>query len=44
METTATIRIEHPSKGLVAFIEKAHQRKKERMKEMRDKFLKTQDA
>ena len=43
METT-TIRIEHPSQALVAFIEKAQQRKKERMKEMRDKFLKTQGA
>lgn len=41
MKTTKTIRISKPSKELVAFIEKAQQREKERMKEMRERFLKT---
>jgi len=44
METTTAIRIEHPSKALVAFIEKAQLRKKERMQKMRKKFLKIQGA
>jgi len=35
---------ERPSKALIAFIEKAQQQKKERMKKMRDNFLKTQGA
>lgn len=42
METTKTIQIANPSGALVAFIEKAQKRKKERMKIMRDKFLKKQ--
>ncbi len=41
METTNTIRIPNPSKELVAFIEKAHQKKDERIKQMRDRFLKS---
>lgn len=40
METTNTIRIPNPSKELVAFIEKAQQQKKERMKEICDKYRK----
>ena len=44
MKTTKTIRIPNPPKELVAFIEKAQQQKKERMKKMRDNFLKTQGA
>jgi hypothetical protein len=40
METTNTIRIKNPSPGLVAFMEKARQRKKERMKELKEKFQK----
>lgn len=44
METTTAIRIERPSKALIAFIEKAQQQKKERMKKMRDNFLKTQGS
>lgn len=44
METTTAIRIERPSKALIAFIEKAQQQKKERMKKMRENFLKTQGA
>ena len=44
METTNTIRIPNPSKDLVAFIEKAQLRKKERMKTMRDNFIKAQRA
>ncbi len=39
METTETLRIPNPSKELVAFIEKANQRKKERAKQMREKYL-----
>lgn len=42
METTNPIRIPNPSKELVAFIEKAQQRKKERMQKMRERFLQTQ--
>ena len=42
METTKTIQIANPSRALVAFIEKAQKRKNERMKIMRDKFLKKQ--
>ena len=41
MEKTNTIRIPNPSQELVAFIEKAQQQKKERMKMMRDSFQKT---
>jgi len=44
METTNTIRIPNPSKELVAFIEKTQRQKKERMKMMRDRFLKTQSS
>ena len=44
METTNTIRIPHPSKELVAFIEKAQHQKKERMKMMRENFLQTQQS
>jgi len=40
METTNTIRIPNPSKELVAFIEKAQQKKKERMKNICDKYRK----
>lgn len=40
METTDTIRITHPSKELVAFIAKAQQQKKERMKQICDKYRK----
>lgn len=42
METTTPIRIPKPSKELVAFIEKAQLRKKERMQKMRERFLQTQ--
>ena len=38
METTTAIRIEHPSKALVAVIEKAQERKKEHMKKTRYVF------
>ena len=38
METTDTIRIPNPSKELVAFIEKAQARKKERMEKICDKY------
>lgn len=41
MGTTEVINIPNPSKELVAFIEKAHERKKERMELMRERFLKT---
>lgn len=41
METTNTIRILNPSKDLVAFIEKAQMRKKERIENMREAFLRT---
>ena len=44
METTKTIRIPNPSKELVAFIEKAQQQKKERLKLMRERFLQSQLA
>lgn len=44
METTTTIRIPNPSKGLVAFIEKAQKQKKERLEMMRESFLKTQSS
>lgn len=40
METTNSIRITNPSKEFVAFIEKAQQQKKERMKEICDKYRK----
>lgn len=40
METTTTIRIKNPSKELIAFIEKAHTQKKERMKEICNKYRK----
>ncbi len=42
METTNTIRIPNPSKELVAFIAKAQHQKKERMKELRKRFLSKQ--
>lgn len=42
METTNTIRIPNPSKELIAFIKKTQQQKEERMKMMRERFLKTQ--
>lgn len=38
METTDTIHIPNPSKELVAFIEKARQRKKERMEKICEKY------
>lgn len=41
MKTTDIINIPCPSHELVAFIEKAQQHKRECMKEMREKFLKT---
>lgn len=44
METTNTIRILHPSKKLVAFIEKAQTRKEERIQKMREKFFQTQTS
>lgn len=40
METTGTVRIPHPSKELVAFLEEAQQEKKERMKKICDKYRK----
>ena len=40
METTGTVRISHPSKELVAFLEEAQQEKKERMKKICDKYRK----
>lgn len=40
METTTTIRIPNPSKEFVAFIEKAQERKKERMKKICEKYRK----
>ena len=40
METTDTIRIRKPSQELVAFIEKAHQLKNERIKKICDKYRK----
>ena len=40
METTNIIRIPNPSEKLVAFIEKAQQRKKERMEKICDKYRK----
>lgn len=42
METTNQIRIPHPSKELVAFIERAQRQKDERIKNMRERFFKTQ--
>lgn len=42
METTNTIRIPSPSKELVAFINKAEERKKEHIKTMRERFVKSQ--
>ncbi len=44
METTKVIRISKPSEALVAFIEKAQTRKKERMKKMREELLETRNA
>ncbi len=41
METTNTIKIPNPTKELVAFIEKAQQQKKERMKSICDKYRKS---
>lgn len=41
METTNIIQIKNPSREMVAFIEKAQQRKSEHMKQMREKFLQT---
>ena len=40
MKTTDTIRIPNTSKGLVAFIKEAQQEKKERMKNICDKYRK----
>ena len=40
METTNTIRIPKPSRELVAFIERAQRKKKERMKKICDKYRK----
>ena len=40
MESTNVIRIPNPSATLTAFIEKAHQQKKEHMKQLREKFKK----
>lgn len=40
MKTANTIRIENPSAVLVAFIENAHKQKRERMKQLREKFKK----
>lgn len=40
METTNTIRIPNPSKEFVAFIEKAQEQKRERMKKICDKYRK----
>lgn len=40
METTNTIRIPNPSKELVAFIEKAQQEKRERMRIICEKYRK----
>lgn len=40
MEPTNAIRIPSPSKELVAFIEKAQREKKERMKQVCDKYRK----
>ena len=40
MKTTETIQIPNPSKGLVAFIKEAQQEKKERMKNVCDKYRK----
>lgn len=40
MESTNTVRISHPSKELVAFIEKAQSQKKQRMKTICDKYRK----
>lgn len=42
MKTTNTIRIPNPSKELVAFMEKAQQRKREHLHLMKKRFLKTQ--
>lgn len=42
METTNTIRITHPTKELVAFIEKAQSLKDDRLRKMREKFLQNQ--
>lgn len=39
MKTTATIKIDQPSKEFVAFMEKAQQIKKLRMQDMRERFL-----
>lgn len=38
MKTTKTIHIQNPSAELIAFIEKAHQRKKDRIKDLREKY------
>ena len=40
MQSTNTILIPHPSKELVAFLEKAQQRKKERMEIICEKYRK----
>lgn len=42
METTNTIYITSPAKELVDFIEETQQRKRDRMRTMRDNFLRTQ--
>ena len=44
MKTPQIIRIANPSEALVALIESALQRKKERMRQMREEFLKAQQS
>ncbi len=41
METTTAIHITKPSKELIAFIEKAQQQKKDRMREVCEKYRKS---
>ncbi len=43
METTNVIRIPNPSSELIAFIEKARQRKKEHMQKICDKYRRLLD-
>lgn len=44
METTKTIKIPNPSEELVAFINKAHQKKNEQLATMRERFFKAQSS
>lgn len=44
METTNIIRITHPKKELVAFIQKAQTQKEERLNKMRERFFQTQTS